>query len=1006
GRRGNDGYPGSDGSHAGGDGARGGDAGPAQRGQDGGTLLVELAPGASEHVVALGGDRRLADGTASSFREEVSFAAPGFVDLTAVGGRGGDGGNGGRGGAGARGSRGSDATRYSWGTDGGAGGDGGNGGNATSGADGGSGGRIVVEVDQAHTHLLMLVRQNVHGGDPGHPGRNGSGGGGGAGGSGGSSYHWTETESYTDSEGNSQTRTTSHSNPGGSDGPSGSAGYSGNAKVIHGRGGRDGSFTIVVDGPDGETEYPSRYEVRLTGFVHQSENADGVYEPQERVMVSNIAVTNVGGMPTPTHSDVEVRLEQRGWIIPEDAHLLVPRGLPSGDTVELDDPLWLTIGDYRPHGPDDPLAVPETIHLRADLPAAQRAFEAFDDEVAEEQGPFVIAFPVETSPIDSLRALAPGEAAHLRFSITNTSTLPLGIDTEGARRVRFTLAAHHSELGDAHAMLLDGDGERVPLEDGWTVEIDAIEPGQTLDFEACIGFTRDAPLYRSLTLWLTVELGFLERPAELRPVQFRAFEARVASRYRRDPAADVLVVVNHRTTRDELDAWRALLEELGLKMAIWDLSLQGGIDLHDPLADGESLLDHFGGASMIVLNNEVETPAGALPARRIVGKAQVIAAAEAGIDVLFVGKNVGIGHMLVPTHRQPDLEDEPAEWSMLLDQLHEADRPTLERVVGRAAIHDWDGLGRGPSEDKLVKHAQALSERLAARYPDLRFTVVHDFGARLVKKTLWFKRWLLGHVEVRATLPTDAGRLLSVELPAGDLHDPNLVRSDETAMAVLLTRSFREKIQLLEAAVCRAAEQALPDADPSEKGRDAATLVGLIVDAMLVDLAEEIRGLVAPGWRACMGYGRMRDHMPRLRALASFRPAGGPRLPPGSDAGQHLIRLAARVRRFAVAHLRFWELLPPFLFLRRAPSAWWLARGCARDLLVGVFAGDEPDAIGKAYLKEAKGYLDVQERELKSDFESFRKEHQRERHASHVTHAEQLLFAPLRRRGVTSDGEV
>ena len=146
--------------------------------------------------------------------------------------------------------------------------------------------------------------------------------------------------------------------------------------------------------------------------------------------------------------------------------------------------------------------------------------------------------------------------------------------------------------------------------------------------------------------------------------------------------------------------------------------------------------------------------------------------------------------------------------------------------------------------------------------------------------------------------------------------------------------------------------------------------------------------------------------MPRLRALASFRPAGGPRLPPGSDAGQHLIRLAARVRRFAVAHLRFWELLPPFLFLRRAPSAWWLARGCARDLLVGVFAGDEPDAIGKAYLKEAKGYLDVQERELKSDFESFRKEHQRERHASHVTHAEQLLFAPLRRRGVTSDGEV
>ena len=123
GRRGNDGYPGTDGSHAGGDGSRGGDAGPAERGQDGGTLLVELAPGAGEHVVALGGDRRLADGTATSFRQEVSFAASGFVDVIAVGGRGGDGGNGGRGGAGARGRRGSNATRYSWGTDGGAGGE-------------------------------------------------------------------------------------------------------------------------------------------------------------------------------------------------------------------------------------------------------------------------------------------------------------------------------------------------------------------------------------------------------------------------------------------------------------------------------------------------------------------------------------------------------------------------------------------------------------------------------------------------------------------------------------------------------------------------------------------------------------------------------------------------------------------------------------------------------------------------------------------------------------------
>ena len=46
------------------------------------------------------------------------------------------------------------------------------------------------------------------------------------------------------------------------------------------------------------------------------------------------------------------------------------------------------------------------------------------------------------------------------------------------------------------------------------------------------------------------------------------------------------------------------------------------------------------------LNNEVETPADELPARRIIGKNQIVAAAEEGIDVLFVGKDVGIGHRL------------------------------------------------------------------------------------------------------------------------------------------------------------------------------------------------------------------------------------------------------------------------------------------------------------------------------------------------------------------------
>ncbi|MEZ4441304.1 MAG: hypothetical protein R3B72_19545 [Polyangiaceae bacterium] len=1014
GQRGRDGGQGHDGVGSGAAGGRGGDATSATSGGDGGRMLLQLSPGHGPETVAIDGDLWLGDGRHLAVDDELSFGADGYVDLHARGGRGGDGGHGGRGGDGARGHSGRDATRYSSGGDGGPGGRGGDGGNATSGAPGGKGGAIEVVVAEPHCHLLMLLRHDVRGGDGGQPGVNGPGGAGGPGGPGGSSYHWTETETYTDSQGKTQSRTRHRSNSGGSRGPSGSSGSTGRAVVTPGPGGPVGELSIEVRGDDGTARrYPSRYHLRLAGFKHESENADGIYEPDERVRVFDVEIDNVGGMPTPTHSDAELRLEPRGWVQPEDACLTLPRSIPAGMRVKLPGPLWFSIGDFQPQTPDQPLAIPETIHQRCGLPDVRRDFLGFDHLAAPQHGAFSIRFPVEVTPLEALRALGPGEATKLRFRVDNRSKKALGRGSECGRVLRFRLYTKDSELGDAHALLFDEAGHRVSLDDGWEVEIDRLEGGESRAFEVALGVTEDAPLYRRLGLWLSLELGRIERPYEARAVQHRALDVRVASLYRAPEGANVLLVVNHRTESEELEAWRAQLKRLGLVAAVWDLSREGGIDLDAPQADGQSLAERFSGGSMIVLNNHVETPAGEDSAHRVIGKPTVVAAAAHGIDVLFVGNDVGIQQLLEPTHlldlampEAGEVEDASEEEVPLAEVLEKSlvkqSTDALALTRARGAVYDMDWLGRGPDTRVMAKTANRILRRLAARHPSLRLVAVTHVDKRVDKRFLWIRRWHVGQIEIRATLTTEDGRLVSVEAPRADACRPDYIASDDTLLALLLTRSFAEKLEQLDRAVAAVRDQP-PDAPPSPGD----ALVARILEALVVDLAQEIRGLLLPGWRSGMGLSEMDSAMPRLRALAAFEPRGAKasRLDPASTSGGHVIALVAKLRRFVYGHTRFWEWLPPMVGLRRAPMLWWLVRKHGGAFLDRLFGGD--DAIAKAYRKDVKERLDVARRELKAAFEEYRQGVAGEdRYPWHYRHADELVFGPLLRRGVTSDAEV
>ncbi|RLB45651.1 MAG: hypothetical protein DRJ42_29445, partial [Deltaproteobacteria bacterium] len=979
----------ADGSH-GGTGGPGGDAGPAEGGQGGGSMSVRLRRHAldGDQMLALDGWLVVAGGERREVEREVEFDDGGLIYLDAHGGLGGAGGVGGSGGSGYRGSNGSDATRYSSGSDGGSGGRGGDGGDGSSGAAGGRGGRVEIAVSADDTHLLMLVRNDVRGGHGGAAGVNGAGGAGGPGGSGGSSYSWTTTESYQDSQGNSQTRTRHHSNPGGSRGHTGSSGYDGNARLTAGAEGADGVFRIAVHADGQVAHYEDRYRLRLLSFQHASANEDGVYEPDERVEVSGLMVLNFGGMPTPRNHDVCLSLESSGWVWPdEDDHLVLSKSLGAGEVAEVPGSLFFTVRDWRPNLPGEPFEAFDHILHGAVLPAAFRDFEGYHGP-EDPQGAVHVRFPLEVSAIESLHALAPGEAARVLFEMRSVSTRAFGADGDVGRRVRFHLRSRESELGPEHASLRDGDGNPLPWDDGWLCPVPVIGAGEALPFEATLALTPDAPAYRSVTLRLSLEM---ERPrgGEVRPIQLREFEWRVARRYRRVEGCDLLLVTSHRTTREQLEAWERLAARLGLRMAVWDVSLEGHLALRQGRAES-SLLEHVAGGTIAVLDAEIDSAAGPVRPHRLLDRDALFAMNEKDVSLAVFGGEAGdldISRWLTPDDgaRPSAHRDSPdALWKAVagLRDLHGQGEVQVHEVTDVHHIGFWF---EPPTEAILERRAISLSERLRHEYPNRRFVVTPRFLPEEVGSIGLAKRWKLGEIEVRATLEAARGHLVHVGGRLGQAL-PEDIEGPHFTQALLLARDFEEKLARLGAVLAEGG-------DPWPEAR-----------AILVDLVNEQLAILASPWRRGLSAADCERAQPLLRTL---RDRGAQLSASSPEAEPILIEIAARVRYFASAQPRLWEwLLMP---LRRAPTTSRVTNGLVDEWLENVFAlasteGDDHREESKARMKHARKL--VAERVDVLAGEERAKAEEALGPLDSRAHSRLIMREPIEWEGVTTDAEV
>jgi hypothetical protein len=576
--------------------------------------------------------------------------------------------------------------------------------------------------------------------------------------------------------------------------------------------------------------------------------------------------------------------------------------------------------------------------------------------------------------------------------------------------VRVRLSLRDSELGDEHLCCRDEHGASVSLAEGYCRELDLLEPGGRADFEITLGLTDDAPHYKNVQVWLSLELGYLDRPAQARPIQYRAFSTRVSRPYQADEGADLLLVINHRTTAEALEAWHELARSMGFGLNTWDLSFERSLDLRAPLGRG-SLIEQYRGKIIAICDNAIDASDASdgetAHPHWFLAKDDVFAAVDAGVSVALLGRGVAdMRAHLIPTHAElagePDTCASPAALLEALARGREASDAGEERLLGSgsrlARVHRSVEVRSGlslwspPSSAELIARAHWLARRLRDAHPDRRYIVVHDYHPEVVGRFLWMKRWRLGELLVRGTIHTAAGTLVHERMADHEVHDRQKILSPSTIMTVLLTRSLDEKLARLDA---------LLGADEPR-----ADLLALVVDAICVDLASEQHAVMITGWRSGLSARALGRSLPLLGRVAAFS-FSARALPLDSPCGEALIRMMARLYFLFETQARWWEW--PLYPWRRGPRLRRISKRMLGEffdhLCEQVFdMSGEGNAMRRALRKEAR-------RRIRAEVKNLAHEHRNQRRMDPLLggpgeYSRALLRAPLEREGVTTDGEL
>ena len=581
GQQGAPGYAGGAGGAGGFSGAEGGKGSPGRPGSDGisgthGTpasdvnlrlegTIDELRVIGRFHVTARLGDERC---------EEVLFVncRGGSGGHGGWGGCGGLGGAGGRGGDGAPGSMGyhSSTGRGGNGGNGGTGGRGGDGGEGGPGGRGGDGGNAgfggVCVFSTTKPELLVLVEADCRCGNAGNGGskgvggtggRGGRGGEGGPGGIGGSGENGANgSRGYNGSNGNN-----------GKDGKNGADGEAGR----DGMPAPDGGILWIVNSEDGQVVHQAgtRYEanVTLTKLEVVSAIDDGIFEPNERITVSGVLVTNTGGLPLP--SGCQALIPSTDTINFEPILFTFPTELPPNEEYILPVTFHGRIFDQPPPSEPGPFMSSAEFTTRVEL--LGRPFEN-----SRRVKPLAVQYPVKLASLRCNENMGRGEVNVFEIDVHNISSMPYGKCTRsgGSVSLNLHLDARLVPVGFA-STAVNSPPYTVTYDhsvrDGLHVQIHEIAPKSVVTIQIAVQMDSQAELF---------ERCYWQADLCLRGkvIEYNFQKIRVSPFYiPTNPPADVLLITGPAVSRKEFVFWQRILETLEVTADFWDTSRYNGL---------------------------------------------------------------------------------------------------------------------------------------------------------------------------------------------------------------------------------------------------------------------------------------------------------------------------------------------------------------------------------------------------------------------------------------------
>ena len=498
------------------------------------------------------------------------------------GGQGGDGGPGGHGSTGKPGHRGGgDGGRGGNGGNGGSGGPGGIGGKGGDGGDAGSGGVCVVNTQDPR--LFVLVEADCMWGKIGIGGEGGAGGVGGSGAPGGiageggpggcglsTSYDSTTNRTYVTrvyGKGGVEGFPGSFGHNGviGTNGPRGKSGHQ--AKV--------GGILWVVRSPEGKVlhQAATRYDAEIiqtkqTPKVISGIN-DGVFEPNERITVSDVIVINSGGLPLP--EGAQVFITSAATIKFEPTRFTLPVLAPN---QKFTVPISFSGRLLDAPSPNAPGPFRSEASFETHIELLGRPFEKSSKIVQ-----LCNEYPVKLGTILRCKESAGrGEVSIFEVDVHNISSMPYGTCTGSGGEVVVQL---HMDSRLIPVAFGKTGSQKVPYAvsydpatpDSLYIQIHEIPPRKLTTLQVAVQVDCQAELLDrcrwQADLYLRGKL-----------IEYNTEVIRISPFFTpKNPPADVLMVTGPSTSRKEFVFWQHILNILNVSVDFWDTGCYNGLSL-------------------------------------------------------------------------------------------------------------------------------------------------------------------------------------------------------------------------------------------------------------------------------------------------------------------------------------------------------------------------------------------------------------------------------------------